>query len=306
MKEELTNLLKYYINKNASATDICKALNISLVELNYLINDLCQNGEDYAFVNGNPKKINNLLSKMDYYNINEGNLDSVCFLSDVHYGSIYDNIELMEQVYEQCDKRNINHIFCAGDLTDGVYVEDRDPKEKKAGTIKKLINYVSKCHPYSEKINFYSIAGNHDLITDMKNYDNNMCQYISQNREDIIYLDSQIAYIYFGNTTLCINHGYKKSKVSLQRRLKYYYKQLPDYLKPNILILGHIHQDELAYFDETYVLQLAAMCDPISFSDVYHKQSFYIANLKYDDNGEFVKVEFEKHLPTLSRIRSFK
>lgn len=284
-KTEIFGKIKYMINKKRTPDEMCKILGIDLQTLYELILKIKKSGCSYDIVDGIPVKISpdNICST---YYIKPKNKSSICFLSDLHYGSICDRPDIIKHIYELCNQKGIDTIICCGDLTDGSSYKNKDNrKNQKVHSLREMVDYVANTHPYLKGITFYTISGNHDSLF-LKSDGVDVIKEISLIRPDIVYLGSDRANAMFGDVSIHIYHGYGRSHNGIIENAHRYYDTLKTL--PNILTLGHVHHSFYTKFDNTFVIQNAALIDQLGVFEhagFSCERSCFFAELKYDENG---------------------
>ena len=164
MEKAVVDKLKYLINKKRSFNEIKESLGLEAYEIYGLVYMLKREGYPYDIANGEVIKVKYPeLMKNNVQYLDPENKSELCMLSDIHYASIYDRPDLMEKIYNECQKRGIGIILCCGDVTDGFYPTRRDGiSVVKYTSAQKQAEYVANIHPYDPNIKFYMIGGNHD------------------------------------------------------------------------------------------------------------------------------------------------
>ena len=291
-EKELINKLYYLICKHKSTDEICFELNVDLNELHDLVLKLRQTNDDCDLVNGILSK-DPILRKSEMFSIAPKNKELVCFVSDIHYGSVFDRPDLIRKIYKICECFGIDTIFCCGDLTDGYYPRRSSyGKYQKVSRARDVIEYVVNEHPYSRNITFYTIAGNHDR-TFIDSDDVEIIKLISNQRRDIVYLGQDNADVDFAGVKIHLYHGYGKAKKNIGARVQKYYDLFDEESKPNIIQLGHIHHSYYKKINQTYIIQNAALIDQIPLLDERGyscEKSCWFATLEYDEAGNLIGV----------------
>ena len=307
MEKQVVDKLKYLINKKKTLKEITEALDLEPYEVYGLAVVLKESGLPYDIVNGEVVKVKypELLSS-DVKRINSDNKEEFCFVSDLHYASVYDRPDLVQKIYEECKRREISTIFCCGDITDGYYPdrEDGDRVVKFTDAIKQA-EYVANTHPYDPNIKFYMIGGNHD-DTHMVNEGIDIGQKINQLRPDMIYLGMDEADIQINKLKIKMFHGKSKRKTLLSSNAEKYLEHIPDNSKPHILQLGHIHQSFFMRDGCTNVFQTGSLLDQTPFltrCKIRSERSCWFAKIDYDSEGYITSIipELKDYGRSLSR-----
>lgn len=246
MEKEIINKLKYLIKKKKSFSEVCKELELKDYEVIGLITLLKEDGFLCDYVNGEiirPKKPESGKIKI------EPKQDEVKFLaiSDIHYGSKWDNPNLVEYAFEVADKENCQFITNSGDIFEGDFHNKRPDHiyQVKALGMEQL-DYVAETHPKTPNdIPYYFIIGNHDT-TFIKTCGADMGKMLQQKRPDLTYLGADLADINIGKQTIRLRHGTGGNAYAKGYKLQKYCETLPISDIPDIILQGHFHYS--AYF----------------------------------------------------------
>ena len=303
MDKQILNKLKYLINKKRTVEDICQILNLSYCEV-------LEYSKYLSLMGFNCEEQNGILVKTPggvYIHtpvINRCYTIEICLLSDAHYTSVYDRPDIMRMIYNECERRGIDSIFCAGDFTNGFYPHRPNYiKQQKVVGYDATLEYVLNVHPYSRYINFYTIAGNHDK-TFKKSDNKNICEEIAKKRSDIVYLGEDSADVRIGGMLLRIYHGYSRGNKSLQERITDYYDKLNGIL-PDVLQMGHIHHSFFDVINGTYAFQTAALTDQPGNNKWDCEISCWFVKISLDEFGNVIDVvpELKTFEPNITRRR---
>ena len=79
-------------------------------------------------------------------------------ISDLHIGSLIENIEALNLIYDYCTNNNINIIINTGDLINGSF-----GCRNKINDLNKQIEYFFKTYPFDKNILNFTCLGDHDL-----------------------------------------------------------------------------------------------------------------------------------------------
>ncbi|MBE6148376.1 MAG: hypothetical protein E7167_02645 [Firmicutes bacterium] len=308
MNKQILNKLKYLINKKKTVDEICENLNMSYAEvLEYskylsLLGFNCEEKDGHFIKTPGGIYVHTPVIGHSY-------TIEICLLSDAHYASEYDRVDVMKWIYDECERRGIDSIFCSGDLTDGFYPERPNyQKSQRVCGYDATLEYVLNVHPYSRYINFYTIAGNHDKS--FKKSDNkNICEELAKKRNDIIYLGEDTADVRIGRMLLHIYHGYSRGQKTLLERIEDYYKKLNGNI-PDMLQMGHIHHSFFDVINGTYAFQTAALTDqqsPTNKKNWGCEISCWFVKISFDEFGNVIEVipELKTFEPNLTRKRKF-
>lgn len=173
------------------------------------------------------------------------------FISDLHFGSIYDNPELLHIVYEYALKHNIHVIFNAGDLIDNIY-PDSDQVLKNP-TISSQIRKVLREYPYDPSIINFILYGNHDYRS-VIDEGLDIGIYLENKRYDLISLGFASSIIKLKSDNIGIIHNIKHNQEPPEGAV--------------ITFKGHSHKSKNS-FKENKVIFIPSLSDYISPSYEY-------------------------------------
>lgn len=244
--KELKGKLKYLINKKRSFQDVCEELELQDYEVLGLVELLKQDGMLVDYVNGELVKLKTPVSGEKELVIPVKN-DEVKFLalSDIHYGSKWDNPRLVEYAYELAEKENVAFITNSGDIFEGDFHGKRPDHiyQVKALGLEQL-DYVVDKYPKSD-IPTYYITGNHSA-TFVKTCGADIGKMLEQRRPDLTYLGHDIGDLKVKNMKLRLRHGSGGNAYAKGYKLQKYCETLPTNDLPDIILQGHFHYS--AYF----------------------------------------------------------
>lgn len=198
-------------------------------------------------------------------------LDSkIIIISDTHIGSIYENREYLDYVYEYAQKHNIKTILHGGDLLQGPYKNVKNKYRDMSNQIYHLLDI----YPYDSSITNKIILGNHDFHIFDK--DKSLLDLI--NRPDLNILGVRKSFLDWQGNLISISHKCTKYKIII----------------PNIPTLinfaGHAHK--FAIHEKKGIL-IPTLSDDVKFDS---PPGFLVATLTED--GLLVElISFTKNMP---------
>ena len=205
-------------------------------------------------------------------------------LSDLHLGSIQDNIPALNAIYNYCAKEGINIILNAGDFIDGTI-----GGIKRTFDIEEMIKYSLKNHPFDKNILNFVCLGNHD-ISPLEDYGLNFYTSVINKRPDIIPLGFGKCVINIKNDQIVLKHPAGQNL------------DLSDGNERNKLILkGHKHFTKIvADAHHNKILYLPSLSNINLVSDAAFPSAFYVElNLK---NGYINHILLNQLLVTDTKV----
>ena len=292
MEDTLKNKLKYLVNKKKTLIEICEALELKDYEVIGLVELMKQDGELLDYVNGEIVKLRKPIKNNDIYEL-PNNMEhlKLLLISDTHLCSKYDRLDILRYLYDKAEDKGIKHILHSGDFTDGKSHRPEHIYELKELSYDGQVEYCVEKYPtFSGKT--YVIAGNHDGWW-YKSAGSEIVKSIAKQREDIIYLGSDVADMKIGKLKIRLFHGNKGNAYAKSYRLQKYLDAIPVEEKPHILQTGHIHQAFYYKQDNTHCLQTGCLEDltPYARSLGFNgDKSCWWLDINFDDKGNIYSI----------------
>lgn len=198
----------------------------------------------------------------------------VGLISDTHYGSTAERLDLMEVAYDTFMEREVETVYHSGDLIDGQNVYPGHNNHIHCIGDDQLA-YVMKTYPRRESITTYHIAGNHCLSVMKKSGVDPMTKIATgfenhgkwvEGREDMVYLGQMATQILWPQEVIIdILHPdggnvYAKS-YKIQKRSESMNRET----RPDLQITGHYHDFCHCWIDGTCFIAMPGMQDATEF-----------------------------------------
>lgn len=243
--KQLMDKIKYLTNKKRSFREICEELELTDYELIGLITLLKEDGALIDYVDGEIVKLNKPKEPGVIQIPAKNGEVKFLALSDIHFGSKWDNPHLVDYAYNLAAKENVDFITNSGDIFEGDFKGKRPDHiyQVKALGLEQL-DYVTKHYPKSD-IPTYYITGNHES-TFVKTCGADMGKLLANNRPDLTYLGHDLGDIQVGKLKIRLRHGSGGGAYAKGYKLQKYCETLPLSDIPNIILQGHFHYS--AYF----------------------------------------------------------
>ena len=158
-----------YMKNGMHVETFAEKFHFSINEINGLI-ELCNlYGKQISIVNEN----DNLVFKKNYnkpFSISKLSIDDsklnhnqICVVSDTHFGSIHNQLHLLNEVYEEAYKRGVKTVLHCGDLLDGNYPNrPENLRQQFLHGFDEQAGYVVDMYPEIEGMKTYYSLGSHD------------------------------------------------------------------------------------------------------------------------------------------------
>ncbi len=200
------------------------------------------------------------------FNIDEESEFKFIVISDTHFGSVFENIEYLDYVYEYASKNGINYILHAGDLIEGSY-DDFGRCKEEYKTIDSQVEHVLKDYSYDKNIKNMILLANHDVYS-IYHYGVDIVPLLSE-REDFQILGYRCAYIKVNDKYISLKHEISRLKNNLK-----------DYLTL-IDFIGHSHQYRCNYNKTNTRIRVPTLSD--MRSNLIVNKGFLVCNMNFDD-----------------------
>ena len=290
--KELKNKLKYLINKKKDLATICETLELKDYEVIGLVQLMKEDGELVDYINGEIVKLKKPIQNNDVYEL-PNNLEhlKLLLISDTHLCSKYDRLDILRYLYEKAENDGVKHILHSGDFTDGRSNRAEQIYELKEHSYEAQVDYCVEKYPeFSGKT--YVIGGNHDGWW-YKSNGSEIVKSIAKQREDIVYLGSDVADIKIGNLKIRMFHGSGGTAYAKSYKLQKYLDSISIEEKPNILQTGHIHQAFYMKQDKTHCFQTGCLEDltPYCRSQGFAgDKSCWWLDIEFDNKGNVYSI----------------
>ena len=258
-----------------SVTEILKVLNIDFRFFQERLHELEKSGFTFSpeyYNNGSIKYTinNNLKPSTDklgniIVNKNDDNYFETVIISDVHLGSDFERLDVLNRVYEYCVREGIHIILNGGDFINGGIIGSnfRDLQIKQAQQIDAAIHN----YPYDPSIINFLVLGNHDYYA-LKNCFQDLTNVLKTYRPDIIPLGYQLGRIMVRNSGITMFHPIHENKLPV--------------VNDSIVIKGHTHK--MDYYNRSGPLYV----QPSALVDFDGNDKFYLLRLRvYFNHGYF-------------------
>lgn len=166
-------------------------------------------------------------------------------MGDTHLGSKAEHLEELHDFYDRLEEEGVEHVYHAGDISDGWKVHKGHINVVKGGASgwHRLLGYVVDNYPVREGVDTFFIEGNHDRKYHRRN-GVHFGELISRRREDLNYLGDSQATIVFdpeNDIDLELIHPSGGKPYTQGYRAQTLYRERPAEERPTIAGIGHLH-----------------------------------------------------------------
>ena len=243
MEEKIFSLLK----QGYSFEEIQNELQLSSTEMSSFLNSINNSIHEHYnhikfYENGKKRFSSKKLNESGVYTQKDSNHYRAVIISDTHFGTKKENINLLEKVYDFCISNDIHNIFHLGDLVDGT----TGAQEYKELDPRGQIEHVIKDYPNDKSILNFILLGNHDL--DIIATEPTLHDSIIDNRKDMICLGYGTNEFYVKNDFVVLKHLILIDKSNNNYNGKLIFK-------------GHSHQMKVIDDLNNYIVHVPSLSD---------------------------------------------
>lgn len=180
-------------------------------------------------------------------------------VSDTHIGSKYQQLTLLNKLYDQFEQFCVEDVYLPGDISEGIKMRPGHEQECFLHGSDDIEDYIIDKYPKRNGVTTHFITGNHDhSIIKLSGHDIGIK--IAEKRKDMNYLGMSNAKVYLTpNCTMELNHPLDGAAYALSYSIQKLADSLSGGEKPNILINGHHHKALYLFYRNIHMLEAACM-----------------------------------------------
>jgi len=322
--KEFTNALQFdTLAQECILEDLCKSYNISKEDMFVLIHELKNRGNNVVTLNTTAYKgrddseeedkvkvtlIRNfghekLIKDLSYEITNDDDNIKIMLISDTRFGSIYQQLSILNDMYVKAKNMGVKYVFLTGDVVEGIYTGSKsiyNTTLHKYG-YEDQAKLVSQLFPRVDGITTYFITGEHDLSFLKSKSKIDIGTIIDNMRDDMIYLGPRRKKVNFitnrgnGNISLYLNHAKGNVPYTVSYKPQQKISSLRNEDKTDILVTSHfaacdsfLRRGVRAYQVPTVTATTDEMKD--ANTPVYNTVGAWIVNLSKDKKGNLANT----------------
>lgn len=264
---EKSELLKELTGREISLSELTSKLELNEYEILGIVNKLREEGinitvakrddDIYLFNQGEKERNNNYSYKFDTDASNEFKFIAI---SNPIIGSKYQQLSILEDIYQKGHDMGYNNVILCGNLTPGLYpITNPYHDSCFLNDTMMQVNYIISNYPKIEGTKTYFILGPNDE-KHLKKNKINIGKRISDARDDMIYLGFNSCDANIDKAKMFI----QCSKLGKTYTVSYRSQQQVDSFrsedKPDILLLGGLLQMEKYDYRDVKILSVPSVC----------------------------------------------
>ena len=278
---DINKQLLFLINQDKPINEISNLLHLSHKQIYNRLKNLRMHGFEFNrkyFYTGDIKyqQILSPKDKDDSISLITSSTDqiiNIMLISDIHLGSKYERLDLLDQIYNYCIKKNIHIIINAGDLIDGKTFGN----DKKISSTEDQINYLIKKYPFDKNIINFICLGNHDFDA-LQNNGQDLNTILYNFRHDLISIGYGFWSINIKNEKIYVRHLIPNLKV----------EKAPS---GSLVLHGHSHKATTT-LNQNCLIHIPTLCD-LSIENNYSSPGATIMSIEFD-RGYFKTIYLEQ------------
>lgn len=309
MKEislEQVNKIYRYIKNDMPIEDFMKKFNVNRKELDGILLACQVYGKDIDIISSDDNEVFKKKVKPTGYHLNKKSMldgklihNQICVVSDTHFGSIHNQLHLLNRIYEECHKRGIKIVLHVGDIVDGNYPNrPENPRQQFLHGFDQQAGYVVDMYPKVDGITTKYILGSHDE-THYKNDQATVNKWVSKCRSDMEFLGQDSAELDVNGIKIVMDHPGGGSAQSVSYKPQKRIEILESGSKPKILLIGHYHKCYYFVYRNVRGFNVPCLCDKTQFQQkqgLSNAVGAYFIDIYADSKGNIQYIEPEEIL----------
>ena len=321
--KELASALQFdTLSQECVVEDIAKSYNISKKDVLSLVHYLKNQGNNIVLTNTTAYKINDdsertsqvtlirnyghekLVDDLSYEIVDNSINTKIMLISDTRLGSIYEQITILNDLYEKSKSVGVKYVFLTGDVVEGIYSGAKSIYNSTLhcnGYVDQA-EHVAKMFPRVDGITTYFLTGEHDLSFLKTDNKIDIGEVISQKREDMKYLGPRRRKVNFitdnkksGVVSLYLQHATGSVPYTVSYKPQQKISSMRNEDKTNILVTSHFGACDSFLrrgIRSFQVPTVVATTDEMKSAStpVYNTVGGWIVDLKKDKKGNLINT----------------
>lgn len=266
-KETLLQTLMEYTNRETKLSDLVEELGINELEILGLVKELRTSGinisvkvhddDIYLFNQGEREQ-----DTENTYNLTTDDCHEFKFIaiSDTLIGSKYQQLSLLNDIYQKGYEMGYHNVILCGNLTAGLYpITNSYADSCFLDDTMRQVDYIIQNYPQVEGMKTYFIAGPNDE-KHLKKNKINIGKRISDSRKDMIYLGFNSCSIEIDKTKMFVNCSKLGKTYTVSYRSQQQIDSFRSEDKPDIFLLGGLLQMEKYTYRDVIAISVPSVC----------------------------------------------
>ena len=266
-KREKLEQLKLLTSKMISLKEVCKSLELNDYEVLGFMRELRLEGinisiqkrdDDIYMFNQGERELsydNNYKFYTDDYNEFK-----FVAISDTRFGSKYQQLSILNDIYIKADKWGYNNVILCGNISEGLYPFNNIYSEDNfLDDTLQQVDFITQYYPCIEGINTYFITGKKDE-KHLKNNKINLGKRISDIRSDMIYLGHGSCDVSIDKVNMLVFNSKLEKTYTASYRAQQQVDSFRSEDKPDIVLFGGLLQMDKFPYRNVQCLSVPSVC----------------------------------------------
>jgi len=266
-KEQLLQSLMEYTNRETKLSDLVQDLEINEYEVLGLVKELRNIGinisvkvhddDIYLFNQGEREQdIENTYK----FNTNDCHEFKFIAISDTLIGSKYQQLSLLNDIYQKGYEMGYNNVIFCGNLTAGLYsVTNTYADSCFLDDTMRQVDYIIESYPQVEGMKTYFITGPTDE-KHLKKNKINIGKRISESRKDLVYLGFNSCMVEIDKAKMFVSCSKLGKTYTVSYRSQQQIDSFRSEDKPDIFLLGGLLQMEKYTYRDVTAISVPSVC----------------------------------------------
>ena len=292
--------LRVLCSKEKNIFELCNELKLNEYEILYLVSELRKDGINIsAKVYDDDLYLYDLGEReiMDEFNYNlitnSNNEFKFVAISDTRFGSKFQQLSILNDIYEKAYNLGYRNVIHCGNLTEGLYpISNVYADTLFLDDTLRQVDYIIKYYPRLPEMKTYFITGSKDE-KHLKANKINIGKRISESREDMIYLGYNSCIVNVDNCSMYIFNPKLGKTYTVSYRAQQQIDSFRSEDKPDVLLYGGLLQMEKFNYRNVNCISVPSVCATTKeMSDKRYSNTvgvWYIT-IKTDKKGYFESI----------------
>lgn len=247
------DLLRIYA-RTQNFSDAAKLVNVSRYTW-------CQKWYERGLPSPKTTRINNTETILPY--------KEVAVVSDLHWGSIYQQKTIFDSFIKDCRDRGIETLINLGDSTEGLMSRPNHEQSRFLNSIEEYEEYFLKNYPVFK--NSWIVNGNHEISLQKYHEQYNFAKEMAMKRSDLTYVKQGSVIEGPGGVKICLHHGGGSCESRCESRNKRMKTRVLQLMSEGncakLYIMGHCHRISVLHnFMNSMAIGVGCFCAPDEFT----------------------------------------
>lgn len=300
-REKIKSKLREYCSKERNISELCNKLKLNDYQILDMVRELRGQGinivtkvyDDDLYLYDNGERDSKHSYNQSFFT-DENHEFKFVAISDTRFGSIYQQLSILNDIYTKAYANGYTNVIHCGDLSEGIYPIDNIYNDTVfLDDTLRQVDYISRYYPKVEGIKTYFITSTKDE-THLKKNKINIGKRISSLRDDLIYLGFNSCNLTIDNVKMMIFNPKLGKTYTVSYRPQQQIDSFRSEDKPDILLYGGLLQMEKFKHRGVIGISVPSVCATTKeMTDKRYSNTvgaLYIT-VKTDDKGKLESVK---------------